>query len=167
MQRYWLLTLLLTVVLATTECPAAGDAPVAAGKPAQRELRIGRPNQSLLADKAVAGKPAVQTVEMTVDFGDGVQIRFNALPWHEKMTVLDAVTAATAHPHGVKFIFRGAGAGALITQIGDQKNEGGGANSRNWLFSVGGKDSEVGAGAYVLQPGDVILWRFGVFDNNE
>jgi uncharacterized protein DUF4430 len=46
------------------------------------------------------------------------------------------------------------------------KNEGGGAQSRNWLFSVNDAESEVGAGAALLKPGDVILWRFGLPDNN-
>jgi Domain of unknown function (DUF4430) len=113
-----------------------------------------------------ADAAATKTVEMVVDYGDGVQIHYTALPLREKMTAFDAVTAASAHPHGVKFVWRGAGATAFVTQIGDVKNEGGGAKSRNWLFSIDGKESEVGVGDAVLKPGDVVLWRFGVLDNN-
>jgi hypothetical protein len=113
-----------------------------------------------------AQAPAVKTVELTIDYGDGVQLRFTALPWREKMTVLDAVTTVSNHPHGVKCQWRGSGANAFVTQIGDLKNEGGGKTSRNWLFVVGGKESEVGMGDYTLKPGDVVLWRFGVTDNN-
>jgi len=142
---------------------AAGDCWAADGpsvKPQPRGVRPSRAAQALL----VADAPA-RTVEMVIDYGDGVQVRFTALAWREKMTVLDAVTAASAHPHGVKCVWRGAGSNAFVTQIGDVKNEGGGEKSRNWLFSVNDKESEVGIGASTLAAGDVVLWRFGTPDN--
>ncbi len=117
------------------------------------------------SEQGAIATPA-RTVEMVIDYGDGVQLRFTALNWKKDMTVLDAVTAAGAHPHGVKSSVRGAGANAFVTQIGDLKNEGGGVKSRNWLFSVNDAESEVGIGAAPLKPGDVILWRFGLPANN-
>ena len=108
-----------------------------------------------------------RTVQMVIDYGDGAQLRFTALPWKEKMTVLDALSAAGQHPHGVKAIVRGTGENAMIVQLGDLKNEGGGKTSRNWLFSVNDVESEVGAGAAQLKAADVVLWRYGVWDNND
>jgi hypothetical protein len=134
---------------------------VSAAEPAgSKQKPLGRP--PVLG--AIAS-PA-RTVEMVIDYGDGVQTRFTALPWREKMTVLDAVNAAAAHPHGVKSSVRGSGANAFVTQIADVKNEGGGKESKNWLFSVNGVESEVGVGAAPLKPADVVLWRFGLPDNN-
>ncbi len=163
MRRCSLLAMLCVVgALAAVDCWAADSAAAPAAKTQRRVAPPGLKQQALLAVDA----PATKSVEMVIDYGDGVQVRFTALPWHEKMTGLDAITAASAHPHGVKFVWRGAGSTAFVTQIGDQKNEGGGKESRNWLFSLGGKESEVGIGDATLRPGDVILWRFGVLDNN-
>ena len=86
-----------------------------------------------------------------------------ALPWREGMTVVDALGAAAKHPHGITFESRGRGASALVTRIGDLKNEGTG---RNWLYSVNGKLANVGAGAYKLSAGDVVLWEFKVYRYN-
>jgi hypothetical protein len=108
-----------------------------------------------------ADKP--QIVEMVVDYGDGVQLRFTALPWRAKLTVLDALEAAGKHPHGVKFDKRGRGAQAMVTAIGNVKNEG---NGKNWLFSVNDKPADVGAGAYELEAGDAVLWEFKTYEYN-
>jgi hypothetical protein len=108
-----------------------------------------------------------RTVATIIDYGDGVEVHFKALPWNAKMTVLDALTAVGNHPHGVKAVIRGAGANAFVTQLGDLKNEGGGKQSHNWLFSVNNVEGEVGAGAAELKPADVVLWRYGVADNND
>ena len=90
-------------------------------------------------------QPAVRLV---VDYGDGVQVHFTALPWQEGMTVVDALAAAQKHPRGIKFTQRGRAASAMITELGGLKNQGDG---KNWLFSVGGKTAEVGAGALRAQ----------------
>ncbi len=123
MRRYGLVALLWVVGGLILANAWGADAPVQ-----RRAVRRA-------ADLGAVESPA-RTVEMVIDYGDGVQVRFTALDWKEKMTVLDAVTAAGAHAHGVKSTIRGSGATAFVTQIGDVKNEGGGAKSRNWLFSV-------------------------------
>ncbi len=109
---------------------------------------------------AAADDSKAETVALVVDFGDGAEVRLKSLAWREDMTVLDAVEAAGAHPHGVKFKLRGSGSTAFVTQIGDVKNEGGGAKSRNWIYSVEGEQPDVGIGGFRLKPGHVILWKF-------
>jgi Domain of unknown function (DUF4430) len=115
------------------------------------------------APPSFAADKQAETVSLAVDFGDGAEVRFKALPWRDGMTVLDALAAAEKHPHGITFAKRGSGAMALITQIDDLKNQG---NGKNWLYSVNGKTATVGAGAYKLKSGDAILWEFKVYEYN-
>ncbi len=115
---------------------------------------------------APAADTKPQTVEMVVDYGDGAELHLTAIAYRAGMTALDAVQAADAHPHGVKFKLRGTGTTAFVTQIGDAKNEGGGLKNRNWIYTVDGEQPEVGIGSFELKPQSVILWKFGVADYN-
>jgi hypothetical protein len=115
---------------------------------------------ALGAPVATAQDAKPQAVRLVVDYGDGAQLHWTALPWREGMTVLDALATAAKHPHGITFETRGSGASTLVTRIGDLKNEG---NGRNWLYSVNGKLANVGAGAYKLSAGDAVLWEFKVY----
>jgi hypothetical protein len=114
----------------------------------------------LAAEPAAAVKP-MKAVRLVVDYGDGVEVHFKALPWREGMTVVDALEAAQKHPRGIKFVQRGRDATAMITEIGGKQNEGSG---KNWIFSVGGKTADLGAGAYELKAGDTILWEFKPYE---
>jgi hypothetical protein len=115
---------------------------------------------------ANAAQPKAATVRLVVDYGDGVQTHFTSLPWRDGLTVLDALVAASKHPHGVTYQQRGSGGGALITQIGDVANEGGGRENKNWLFYVNDKQATESAGKTELAAGDVALWRFQVYEYN-
>lgn len=108
----------------------------------------------------VAAEPpdaAANSVQLTIDYGDGVQKRFTQLRRLEGWTVLDLLQAAERHPRGIKLTFRGTGATALLTQIDDLKNEGSG---RNWLFYVNGKLADRSFAIVPLADGDQVLWRF-------
>ncbi len=118
------------------------------------------------AAAACAADPRPATVRLVVDYGDGAQLHLTALPWRDGMTVIDALTAAQTHRHGVAFTHRGSGSSAMVTKIDDVKNEGGGEKSKNWLFYVNDKPAEVGAGVFKLKAGDVVLWKFQVYDYN-
>jgi hypothetical protein len=129
-------------------------------------VAAGLPAWGLGRTTARAAEPKAATVRLVVDYGDGVETHFKALPWREGMTVLDALDAAGKHPHGVAYKKRGAGGGALITQIGDVANEGGGRENKNWLFYVNDKQATASAGKTTLAAGDVALWRFQVYEYN-
>ena len=121
----------------------------------------------LLLAGPIAGLPAAEpkpAVRLVVDYGDGVQVHYTALPWQQGMTVVDALTAAQNHPHGLKLTQKGKGTSTLITEIGGLKNE---ASGKNWLFSVNGKQAEVGAGGYELKAGDNVLWEFKAYEYNQ
>ena len=126
---------------------------------------IAAPSINGMSKSAMAAEPA-STVRLVVDYGDGVQVHVTALAWREGMTVLDAMTAAQAHRRGISFIHHGSGSTAMVTKIGDLKNEGGSGQSKNWLYSVNDKPGEVGAGVAKLKPGDVVLWKFQTYDYN-
>lgn len=103
------------------------------------------------------GEDKPRVVELTIDYGDGVEKRFKALRWKEKMTVLDALRQAQEHPRGVKFKFRGSGAAAFLTQIDDLTNEG---NGKNWMYRVNETEGDRSFGIYELEPEDSVLWKF-------
>lgn len=105
---------------------------------------------------ASAQEPAAK-VELVVNYGDGVEKRFTAVPWKEEMTVLDAMKHAQRHPRGIKFEYRGSGATAFLTQIDDLKNEGSG---RNWIYRVNGELATRSFAIQELERGDAVLWRF-------
>lgn len=111
--------------------------------------------------QAAEGTPAI---ELVIDYGDGVQKRFQRLPWNEGMTVLDALRSASAHPRGIEFTHQGSGEAALVARIDDLTNESGGEGSRNWLYRVNGKLASKSSDAYTLEPDDVILWKFEKYE---
>ena len=102
--------------------------------------------------------PPEKAVQLTIDYGDGVQKTFSALEWKEKQTVLDVLQAAEKHPRGIKFKHRGSGATVLVTAIDDVANKAGGDS---WLYEVNGKLADRSCGVYEVQAGDKLLWKFG------
>lgn len=97
-------------------------------------------------------------VKLVVDYDDGVQKTFKSLAWSKGMTVIDAMNLAKAHPRGIVYEATGSGATAFVLSIDSLKNEGGG--KRNWQYWVNTDFADKSAGAWALEPGDVILWRF-------
>jgi hypothetical protein len=104
--------------------------------------------------QALAAKP----VSLTVDYGDGVQKRFTAIPWKPGMTVLDVLETARKHPRGIRFKYRGSGSRAFLFQIDDIENEGKGDN---WIFRVNGTLGDRSFAIFKLNAGDAVLWEFG------
>jgi hypothetical protein len=73
-------------------------------------------------------------------------------------SALDTLDAASArgefYYHVTQFSF-----GPFVDQIGRYA----GAGSNGWSYKVNGKDPGVGAGAVVLEDGDVVLWYWNSF----
>ncbi len=114
---------------------------------------------------SAAQEPQAKTVRVIVDYGDGVEKHFVALPWKSGMTALDALELASRHPRGVKFKYTGAEATAFVTEIDDLKNEGGGR--RNWTYRVNDKLGDRSCGVAELKESDRVLWRFGKYRPDE
>lgn len=98
------------------------------------------------------------TVKLVIDFGDGVEKHFTALPWREGMTVLDAMQAAARHPRGIRFQYTGEGKTAFLTSIDDVANEGA---ERNWIYRVNEDRGDRSIGVKTLSINDVVYWKFG------
>ncbi len=97
------------------------------------------------------------TVQLTVDYGDGVLKQFTRLEWKEGMTVLAAVQQAAKHPRGIKPAVQGSGELTLLIAIDELKNEG---NGKNWLYRVNGKLGDRSCGIMQLKAGDSVTWQF-------
>lgn len=106
----------------------------------------------------VAAQEAVPAVRLTIEYGDGVQKTFVALPWKDKMTVFDSLKAAEQHPRGIRLSHTGQGETTFITAIDGQENEG--AGQRNWRYTVNDQPARYSAGAMELKNGDSVVWRF-------
>lgn len=104
------------------------------------------------------------SVQLTIDFGDGFQKRFPTLAWQSGMTVLDALRAAARHPRGIRLESAGRREMTLITAIDGVANQGGGPNTRNWVYQVNGRRATRGCAVVELQPGDRVLWELTFYD---
>jgi hypothetical protein len=123
---------------------------------------------SLLAALAMS-YPAVsqtaQTIELKVDYNDGVEKRL-VLPFNSGMTVFDVLTEAQQNPHGLKFDYSGRNGPAqnyFLTQIDNVKNESGGKNAHNWVFWVNSEFADKGFGTCKIAANDHVLWKFDTF----
>ena len=105
---------------------------------------------------------AVESVVLIVDYGDGVQKQFNAVPWRDKMSVEDVMKFASEHPRGVKISMRGKGPTAFLYKIDDLENQGG--RGMNWIFRVNNTLGDRSFAVHRLKPGDTVLWRFGKYE---
>lgn len=115
-----------------------------------------------------AGKPAPAdpkplSVRLIIDYNDGVEKHFTAIPWKKGMTVGDAMNRAKRGKHGIAYESSGSGASAFMVKIDDLKNEGGGADKKNWILRVNKKLATESFGVLELKARDVVRWRFEEF----
>jgi hypothetical protein len=157
---WWRLPLLLALVLAAMVLARSRGGPDVVSAPEALQVA---PDGST-GDQANAG-PAGETVSLVIDFGDGRTRRYDDVAWHDGMTVerlLAAVQRAgassTPAPGRLSFAQRGSGGSALLTEIDGVASEGGAG--RDWVFFVNDRRADRGFGAYVLRPGDRVLWKF-------
>ncbi len=103
-------------------------------------------------------QPQGETVAMTLDFGNGAKQLFEALPWHEGMTVEKLMREAALFRPGITFVQQGEQETGLLQSINGLKNQGG--IGRNWKYEVNGRYATVGFCVQKLEPGDRVLWEF-------
>jgi hypothetical protein len=106
-----------------------------------------------------AAGSAEQSVRLIVDYGDGAAKTVANLAWAKGNTVLDAMKAATARPHGISFSYTGSGDSVVLTRIDDVQNQGGGAGKKNWQYWVNGTYGDRSFAVFELQAQDTIVWR--------
>jgi len=98
-----------------------------------------------------------KTVQLIVDYGDGVKKHFHRIKWQDKMTVQAVTLAAAKHPRGIQVKQRGKKATAFLSQIDDLANS---ARGRSWVYRVNGKLADRSFGVYAVSSGDVITWSY-------
>lgn len=108
--------------------------------------------------QAARAQEVAASVRVTIDYGDGVQKVFSALPWKEKMTVFAALQAAEKHPRGIKVTHSGSSETTFVSGIDDALNEG--ADGNNWRYAVNDQPARYSAGVMELKAGDAVVWRF-------
>ena len=116
---------------------------------------------------AFGGSPSPHVVQMIIDYGDGVEKHFTALAWDKGMTVRDALHAAEDRPHGIKVQIDNDtnGPSAFLKQIDDLRNQRGGSGKKNWQYWVNTTYAKKGMGVSVLEPSDVVLWKFEEYNS--
>jgi len=105
-----------------------------------------------------APQPQGETVGLTIDFGNGARQQFEALPWHEGLTVEKLMHEAAAYRPGIHFTQQGEGEAGFLQSIEGLKNQGG--SGRNWTYEVNGRYAERGFCLQKLEPEDRVLWKF-------
>lgn len=111
-----------------------------------------------------------QWVRLIIDYGDGVQKHFPMMEWKAGMTVEDLMKAAKTKSHGITYELKppnGTGASFFIEKLDDLQNEGYGPTKKNWLYSVNFVEAQVGAGVFKLNPNDVVLWKFDIYQETK
>ena len=100
---------------------------------------------------------ARNTVQLIVDYGDGVEKHFPRIKWQDKMTVQGVTLAASKHPRGIQIKQRGKKATAFLSQIDNLANQ---SSGLSWVYRVNGKLADRSFGVYPVKAGDVVLWAF-------
>ena len=101
--------------------------------------------------------PEPGTISLMLDYGDGSVETYDNVSVSANESLFQAMEK-TAKENNLTFESKGyEGLGTLITKIGEKEN---GADNRYWQYWVNHKKPEVGASAYVLQPGDFVEWKF-------
>ena len=105
---------------------------------------------------------ASETVRLVIDYNDGVEKHFTALPWKAGVTVFDLLQEAKRHPHGIVLEYKDYGpkVGFMVTRIDDLANEGGGGQAKNWVYRVNDELATKACNKYQLRAADVVRWTF-------
>lgn len=142
---WWRLPLLLAVVLAAIVI-----------------ARIARDGERTVAPRPLPVPPAAATgksVSLVIDYGDGRERKFEAIAWHEGMTVDDLLNAASQLPDPISYGVLGNGELTLLANIDQTHNQW--EHGGNWTYKVNDVPADRSLSIYELQPGDRVLWSFG------
>lgn len=116
------------------------------------------PTSAAAASEAPSGERVALTRRLPGEADDRVEV-----PWRPGLTVVEATRlAGGVGGQPWRSAWRGAGDLAFLTELGGVAN--GGAAGRNWLFSVNGERSELGAGAVTLAEDDRVLWELAEYE---
>ncbi len=102
-------------------------------------------------------QPINEKVSLMLDFGNGTIKTFTDLDFTENQSAFDLLKQITEKNNiGLLYKDYGGDLGIFIESIGQVKNN----NNSWWQYWVNNKYAEKGAGNYLVQPGDVIEFKF-------
>ncbi len=102
-----------------------------------------------------------ETVELTVDLGDGKTAKkFEISPGKEE-TIFSAMEKVKKKHSNFTFEYKGKKSTLFVTSIAGLKNKG--SKGNNWVFRVNGKMGDKSIGVYRVKKGDQVLWKFGKY----
>jgi uncharacterized protein DUF4430 len=99
-------------------------------------------------------------VSLVIDYGNGARRQFDALPWHQGMTVADLMQEARDFHPGITFRQRGAGKMAFLTSLDSIAGQTAG-EAHQWQYQLNGKPGQQSFGSQIMSPGDHLLWIYG------
>lgn len=158
-----LLCVALALVLALGKTPGVEASTSLSGEPVPSAKSAPAPAPSPDPAAAPAPVPASTTVSLAIDFGDGFEMHYTALPHTPEMTVFDVLQQAAKHAHPLEFKHSGSGSAAFISQFADKANQKG-PEAFYWQFRVNGQYAKKGAGAYEVAPGDQVRWFYAKYE---
>jgi hypothetical protein len=113
---------------------------------------------SINSGNVLAEETAIVT--MKIDFGNGFEKRYTAIPWKKEMTIADALEFAAQHSQPLSYKKRGVSASTLLLEIDSVTN---GTGDKYWIYEHNGREGEMSYALVKLADGDSILWRFGKY----
>ena len=103
-----------------------------------------------------------ESVSLTNDFRNGVQRRFDTLPWQAEMTVLDLLETAVDFRPGITFRKVGEGEATFLISIDGLAADR--PTQHFWQYWVNNERADRSCGIFRLQAGDRVLWKFAPQD---
>lgn len=96
-------------------------------------------------------------VSLMLDFGDGNIQSFKDIAWQKNQNLFDLLKQVTAQ-NSIELSYKdyGGDLGVFIESIGGVKNN----NDSWWQYWVNNQYAEKGASSYLVQPADVIVFKF-------
>ncbi|MDA7950973.1 MAG: DUF4430 domain-containing protein [Pirellulaceae bacterium] len=96
-------------------------------------------------------------IELTLDFGNGFQKRYQFIKWEPEITVFRALEVASSHKNGFTLKYSGEKERLFVSKIDRMTN---GDRNKNWTYLVNDVYAHKSCGVYLLKKGDSVLWRF-------
>ncbi|MEM7456441.1 MAG: DUF4430 domain-containing protein [Planctomycetota bacterium] len=104
------------------------------------------------------------TVDLTIQFNGRAGDKTVAIPCSADSTVFQILTRAR-NTGDIEFESTGEGETAFVVSIDEVANEG--ASGDNWVYLVNDALGDRSCGAYRVEVGDEITWRFGKYEPDE
>lgn len=109
---------------------------------------------------ALSAGEVAGTIELVIEIAPDQRHVYKNLPWQPGMTVLHALQQAENESPPLQFTTQGEGANTFVIEIAGFRNEGGGAEAKNWLFFRNGEPAFASCAVQAVESGDTILWKF-------